>query len=456
MMKKIFFWVFAAIIMASCSPRLAPIGENKGADITSFTHPAWSHSANIYEVNVRQYSEEGTFDAFAENLKRLKKMGVKILWFMPITPIGIEGRKENENQLGSYYAVRNYRQINPGFGTMQDWKELVSRAHDLGLKVIIDWVANHTAPDNPWMSKHPDFYEKDAQGNFIAPFDWTDVRQLDYESRELRDSMIAVMKYWVTETNIDGFRCDVAHHVPLDFWKECITELRELKHVFMLAEAERPAMHYSGFDATYTWSVMHLMEDVYSGKHTLAYFDSVLNHNISVYPKNAYRVYFTTNHDENSWNGTEFEKYGEAYPAFAVFTQTMFRSIPLIYSGQEEPNTKRLKFFVRDPIQWGDYAMAPFYSTLLHLRERNEALDANAAYKRLTTANDNAIFAYVRQKDNSKVVVILNLSPQPQRFTIKEEVIFGKPKNVSTEEKIKLTHDHIYSMQPWEYLVLEY
>lgn len=456
MMKKIFAWAFAAVIISSCSPQLAPIAENMGGDVTSFTHPDWSHSTNIYEVNVRQYSEEGTFDAFAESLKRLKKMGVEILWFMPITPIGIEGRKENESQLGSYYAVRNYRQINPEFGTMQDWKELVNQAHGLGFKVILDWVANHTAPDNPWISKHPDFYEKDEQGNFIAPFDWTDVRQLDYDSRELRDSMIAVMKYWVTETNIDGFRCDVAHHVPLDFWKECITELREWKHVYMLAEAESPEMHYNGFDATYTWSVMQPMADVYSGKHSLAYFDSVLNHNINAYPKNAYRVYFTTNHDENSWNGTEFEKYGEAYPAFAVFTQTMFRSIPLIYSGQEEPNKKRLKFFVRDPIQWGDYSMAPFYSTLLHLRNRNEALDANAAYQRLATANDEAIFAYVRQKGGSKVVVILNLSPQPQRFTIKEKVVFGKPKNIFTGEKIKLKHDHIYSMQPWEYLVFEY
>lgn len=456
-MKKLFYALSLFIFAVSCSPKIAPVSVTMpGAAATTYSHPAWSHSTNVYEVNVRQFSKEGTFAAFEKSLPRLKEMGVEILWFMPITPIGIEGRKENESQLGSYYAVRNYKEVNPEFGTMQDFKNLVARAHEMGFKVITDWVANHTAPDNPWMMRHPDFYQHDSTGNVVIPFDWTDTRQLDYTNREMRDSMIAAMEFWVRETKIDGFRCDVAHHVPNDFWKDCIAALKKIKDVFMLAEGEDPQLHYAGFDATYTWSMMHTMEGYYKQKFNLDYFDSVLNHNISVYPKNAYRLYFTSNHDENSWNGTEFEKYGEAYKAFAVFTQTIYHSIPLIYNGQEEPNKKRLKFFVKDSIRWGKFEMAPFYSELFHLRKRNKALDADASYQRIATANDEAIFAYTRQKGKDKVLVILNLSPQPQHFTIKEPSVYGKPTNTFSGASVKLFENYVYEMQPWDFLVLEY
>lgn len=439
----------------SCSPKYAPI-INQGAESTVFSPPSWSEQSNIYEVNVRQYSAEGTFKAFEKSLPRLKKMGVHILWFMPINPIGIEGRKMNPSDLGSYYAVMNYKEVNPEFGTMSDWKELVKHAHELGFKVIIDWVPNHTSPDNPWIKTHPDFYKHDANGNTVYDNDYTDTRNLDYSNKELRDSMISVMKYWVTDTGIDGFRCDHVDPMPRDFWKECITDLRKVKDVFMLAESENPEFHYIGFDATYAWNIMWATVDVAQGKHSLKYLDSVLNQNFSTFPKNAERMYFTSNHDENSWNGTEFEKYGDAYKAFAVFSQTMYESVPLIYSGQEVPNKKRLKFFVRDPIVWNQYEMAPFYSTLLHLRKKNEALAADAGYKKIKTANDNAIFAYIRQKGHHKIFVVLNLSSEPQRFTIKEKEVFGKPTNVFSGQKEKLFYDHVYDMKPWGYFVYEY
>ncbi len=407
-------------------------------------------------MNLRQYSKAGTIKEFEKSLPRLKEMGVEILWFMPITPIGIEDRKEDASQLGSYYAVRNYSQVNPEFGTMDDWKELVKSAHEQGFKVITDWVANHSAPDNPWMKNHPNFYKKDSTGKIISPFDWTDTRKLDYSNRELRDSMIAVMKFWLTETNIDGFRCDVAEEVPADFWSECITELKKIKNVFMLAEGENPSLHYAGFDATYAWSLMGPMADVYSGKRSVAYLDSIVNHNISIYPENAYRMFFTSNHDENSWNGTEFEKYGDAYRTFAVFAQTMYQSVPLIYSGQEVPNKKRLKFFVKDPIEWTGFAEAPFYSTLLHLRKSNVALAADASYKKLITANDNAIFAYVRQKGNHKVMVVLNLSNQPQQFTISDKTTYGNATNVFNKIGEKISENHVYTLSPWGYAVYDY
>ena len=421
------------------------------------SHPAWSIQSNIYEVNLRQYSPSGSIKDFEKHLPRLKNMGVEILWFMPITPIGIEGRKTSESDLGSYYAVRNYKAVNEEFGTMTDWKALVKYAHSMGFKVITDWVANHSAPDNPWIKNHPDFYLKDKDGNFVVPFDWTDTRKLNYDSRELRDSMIDVMKFWIKESDIDGFRCDVADGPPLDFWKQCISSLKKTKNVFMLAESEKPELHVAGFDETYTWSVMGAMGDVYSGKRKLSHFDSVLNHNIEIFPKNAFRLYFTTNHDENSWNGTEFEKYGDAYKAFAVFSQTMYQSVPLIYSGQEIPNRKRLKFFVKDPIEWsGKFEMAPFYKTLLKLRKSTPALDADASYKKLITANDVAIFAYLREKQGHKVTVILNLSNQPQRFTIKDKSVYGQPMNVFMGVKEKISSTHVFSLEPWGYLVYNY
>ena len=420
-------------------------------------HPAWTAQSNIYEVSLRQYSLAGTFKAFEKHLPRLRNMGVEILWFMPITPIGIEGRKMTSADLGSYYAVRNYKTVSKEFGTMNDWKALVKHAHSLGFKVIIDWVPNHSSPDNPWIKNHPDFYVKDSTGNIIPPNpDWTDTRQLNYANKELRDSMIAAMKFWLKESNIDGFRCDVADGPPVDFWKECITSLKKTKNVFMLAEGEKPELHTAGFDETYTWSVMRAMKDLYAAKITVSQFDSLINHNIKIFPKDAYRLYFTANHDENSWNGTEFEKYGNAHKAFAVFTQTMYQSVPLIYSGQEVPNKKRLKFFVKDPIRWNQYAMAPFYKTLLKLRKNTPALAADASYKKLVTANDAAIFAYTREKQGHKIAVILNLSTQPQRFTIKEKALYGQPMNIFLGVKEKLHREHVFSIEPWGYIVYDY
>ncbi|MBL0057402.1 MAG: DUF3459 domain-containing protein [Chitinophagaceae bacterium] len=417
---------------------------------------SWVAQSNIYEVNLRQYSSSGSIKDFQKHLPRLKQMGVEILWFMPITPIGKVGRKMTESDLGSYYAVRDYKAVNEEFGTMADWISLVKKAHGMGFKVITDWVANHSAIDNPWMKDHPDFYTRDSAGNAVSPFDWTDVKKLNYANRGLRDSMISAMKFWLT-TGIDGFRCDVAEEVPVDFWRTCIGKLKEVRPVFMLAEGDKPWLHEAGFDETYAWSLMGPMSDLVKGKMTLVQFDSVLNHNIAIYPTNAYRLYFTTNHDENSWNGTEFEKYGDAYKAFAVFTQTMYQSVPLIYSGQEIPNRKRLKFFVKDTIGWkGRYEMAPFYSALLKLRRSNPALAADAAYQRLPSSNDEAIFAYQREKGGRRVVVMLNFSSETQLFKIRNGVLKGRAMDLFKGKKRALEPGSAFGLEPWGYTVLVY
>ena len=420
-------------------------------------HPAWSAQSNIYEVNLRQYSSSGSILEFEKHLPRLKDMGVDILWFMPITPIGKEGRKMNEKELGCYYAVRDYKSFNEEFGTMEQWKTFVKNAQGKGFKVITDWVANHSARDNHWLTMHPGFYERDSAGKTISPYDWTDVLKLDYKNRELKDSMIDAMKFWIIETGIDGFRCDVAEDVPVDFWKECNDSLRKIKNVFMLAEGEKANLHEAGFDATYTWNIMRVMTGMYAGKKSVAQFDSAINADIKNFPASAYRMYFTTNHDENSWNGTEFEKYGNAYKSFAVFSQTMYQSIPLIYSGQEVMNKKRLKFFVKDTIPWNSgFEIAGFYKTLLTLRKANPALAASASYKRLESSNEAAVFAYLREAGGRKVAVILNLSKKQQKFTIKDAAVNGEPLNVFTGVKEKINTSHKFSIEPWGYIVYDY
>ena len=413
-------------------------------------HPAWSRNSNIYEVNLRQYSQAGTFTAFQGELQRLKDMGVEILWFMPITPISVKDRK---GTLGSYYAVQDYRKVNPEYGTMDDWKSLVNKCHEMGFKVITDWVPNHTGADHPWLQSNPDFFMKDSAGNVIAPFDWSDVRELNFDNPAMRDSMIAAMKFWITETGIDGFRCDVAWGVPNDFWKQCIDSLKGVKDVFMLAEGDSPDLHKAGFDATYAWPVQNVLYGIYSGKTTVARLNYVIDSIEKLLPPGAMRLYFTVNHDENSWNGTEFERFGNAYKTFAVWTMTMNRTIPLIYSGQEEPNKKRLQFFEKDPIKWGKYELAPFYKTLLEFRKKSAGMDADADYHKFTTGKDDAVFAFVRRGTDGKSLVLINLSNKNQEFTIDDETMRGAYTNIFTRDTVKLGIKNNFSMKPWEYLV---
>jgi alpha-amylase len=449
-------FLFSIILVIVCWGFESSANNSTSIEDTAGKHPGWSYQSNIYEVNLRQYSGAGTFKAFEKSLPRLKRMGVEILWFMPITPIGMAGRKNSPADMGSYYAVKDYYKVNPDYGTLEDWKKLVKHAHTMGFKVIADWVPNHSAPDNPWIQNHPDFYKKDSTGKPAVPFDWSDTRQLNYDNRELRDSMIAAMKWWLIQTDIDGFRCDVAWNVPDGFWKEAIAALHKVKNVFMLAEGEKPTLHEAGFDETYPWSVMNVAYGIYSGKTNLKQLDSVINYNEHVYPKNAFRLYFTTNHDENSWNGTEFERFGEAYQTFAVWAFTMKNSVPLIYSGQEEPNKRRLKFFVKDTIVWKSFSLLPFYKTLSTLRRTNVALAADASIRKIKAGDENAVDAFVRQKSGHKILVVLNLSGKDQKIEIKEASLAGSPFNVFEKKHEKISPLQSFTIGPWGYVVYDY
>lgn len=446
MRLKIFFP--ALLLAISCSYSYAQ------QDSIIDNHPAWIMQGNIYEVNVRQYTPQGTFKAFEKSLPRLKEMGVQTLWFMPITPISKTDRK---GALGSYYAVADYTAINPEFGTMDDWKALVKKAHALGFKVITDWVPNHTGADNYWLTKHPDFYKKDSAGNIISAYDWTDTRKLDYNNIEMQDSMINAMKFWIANSDIDGFRCDVAGEVPDEFWQKCIPQLRAVKNIFMLAEGNKPSLAADGFDATYPWDEFHVMVDIAAGKKNALSLDSIITVTNQQFPANALLMYFTSNHDENSWNKADYGTMpGASHAAFAVLTQTLPRSVPLIYSGQEEPFLDSVSFFYKDTITFKKFARAAFYSKLLHLRENNKALAADADFIKLHTDDDKNIYAFIREKENDKVLVIVNLSNSSHGIKITDTLINGNARNVFTLKKEALNKADMIKLDAWAYKVYTY
>lgn len=432
--------------------RLQPRSEVK--------HVEWSKNAVIYEVNVRQYSKEGTFKAFEKDLPRLKKLGIDILWIMPVNPIGVEKRKIPEGKtssLGSYYSVKDYKAINPEFGSMDDFKHLVKAAHELDLKLIIDWVPNHTAWDNNLLKTHPEYYLKDSTGKYVSPFDWTDVVRLDYKNPGTRRYMTETMQWWLKETDIDGFRCDVAHMVPTDFWNELRPELEKVKPVFMLAEADIPAQQQKGFDMSYDWKFHHIMNDIAKGKKSANAIMKHFNWVDSVYPDNAYLMEFTSNHDENSWNGTEYERLGQGAQTFAVLAGTI-RGMLLLYNGQESGFNRRLKFFEKDSIDWGTYSLTSFYQTLISLKKRNKALwngEEGGPIQRISTNNDSTVFAFARQRDEQKVLVICNLSAKPKDVKLKSPEMPGNYNEVFTNRKQTFEDKTMISLKPWEYLVFE-
>ncbi len=365
--KNLTFGCLIIFIICSFLPFNKTFGQQK---FTSVKHPAWSYNQTIYEVNVRQYTPSGTFKEFETQLPRLKKMGVGILWLMPINPIGVKNRK---GTLGSYYSVKDYLAVNPEFGTLDDLKHLVKEIHKLGMHVIIDWVANHTAWDNALASEHPDWYTKDSLGNFVPPVpDWHDVIDLNYSNKDLRKYMINALKYWVKECDVDGFRCDVASMVPTDFWIEARKELDKLKPVFMLAESDAPELHQA-FDMTYDWNVYHALNEIAAKKTGLDSLKRVMKRDKMNFPSNAFRMQFTTNHDENSWNGTAVKRLGDAFESFSAFT-FVIPGMPLIYSGQEVGINRSLDFFEKDTIDFSNLKYEKFYHTLIELKKNNKAL----------------------------------------------------------------------------------
>jgi 1,4-alpha-glucan branching enzyme len=440
--------VFAAAVMMPCAG-------------LSQDHTTWTYNASVYEVNVRQYTQEGTFNAFRTHLGRLDSLDVSILWFMPIHPIGIKNRL---GSLGSYYSVRDYYGVNPEFGTLQDFKALVDSIHTRGMFVLMDWVANHTSWDNVWTQTHPEFYVKDGQGNFIAPpgTNWSDVIQLDYGNSTMRDSMIAAMKYWVLIAHVDGFRCDAASKVPTDFWTKAAIALKQVKpDIFLLAEDQGVKYYASGFAMTYGWSYYGfgsgMLVKLSKGQTDANGFAAFVQAEEAQYPGSNDRLYFTSNHDENSWYGTDQELFGPATESFIALTH-VFRSVPLMYGGQEAGLDHRLKFFDKDHIVWTANPRAELFRALLRLKRTNSALwngTSGSPLVRITTTTDQATFAFVRNKGEDGILGVFNLSSTQATTTVTMSGYAGSYRDIFTDSTVSLDSNFTTVLPAWGYRVFE-
>ncbi len=411
---------------------------------------AWSLDSNIYEVNLRQYTPEGSFRAFAAHLPRLRSMGIEILWFMPITPISKVGRL---GSLGSYYACSSYTDTNPEYGTVEDFRWLVSEAHTLGFKVLIDWVANHTGWDHIWTKEHPEYYRRNTDGHFYDAHGWADVIDLNFDLPELRLAMVEAMKFWVDTCQIDGFRCDMAMLVPLEFWREARTTLDSIRPLFWLAECEE-IMYHEVFDASYTWKWLHIMEAFWKKSSDMQGLVQVLYYYNHQFPATALRAFFTSNHDENSHSGSEYERIGNAVIPFTVFC-CLYGGLPLIYSGQELPNKKRLLFFDKDEIDWSQPCqLNDLYKTLLGLRKSNRALksgipETNALL--LSNTSPDQILSFVRRYEGDEVLVLLNLSADIRSVIISDQSLGGSYKNIFHSEWPDFIAGQPVSLPAWSY-----
>ena len=462
--------VALSILFFSCQKE---VDVNKNDKVIAPVSDEVLETAVIYEANIRQYSKEGTFKAFTKDIPVLKELGVKVIWLMPINPISevkrkatdrtftseIEDEEERKKYLGSYYSVSDYKAINPEFGNKDDFKALIATAHNNGIYVIVDWVPNHTGWDHPWITDHPEWYTQNEQGEIIDPINpdtgkswgWTDVADLNYDNLDMQQEMIKDLKYWVENFDIDGYRMDVAHKVPPLFFNEAITELKKIKPIFMLAEAEQHELFRNGFDMQYAWEGHHILNSIAKGKAAVSDFDTYMRKQNEVLEASDFNMNFVTNHDENSWSGTVKERMGEASEILTTLVYAM-PGMPLIYSGQEYDLNHRLKFFEKDSIPKAKGTTWDLLTKLGDLKNNHPAFHggkAAAAYERLSTENEN-ILAFKRSKEETEVYFIGNLSNQNQTFTLNVE---GEYEDLFLNKNIVFTQDQL-ELAPWNYYLV--
>ena len=450
------------IVLISVSALLTGCNLFRKQSPQATPYPEWVKTGVMYEINTRQYSPEVTFKALEADLPRIKALGIDILLLMPICPTGEKNSNVPDGAKtspGSYYSVRDYEAVNPEFGSADDFKNLVTSAHAMGFKVMIDWVAGNTARDHSWITQYPQWYKKDDKGAIVTPSGRTDCAQLDYSQKALRKAMVSSMKFWIECFDIDGFSCDMAEWVPVDFWEEAHAALMKVKPPFMVAENEdQPAMCQMAFDSNYGWELHHLMAAITQGKKKPVELLRLQSRIDSTLPQRAFKLNFITNHDENSWNGTAKEKFGEGEKSCAVLTFTL-PGMPLIYNGQEAGMTKRLRFFAKDTIDWSDTRMIPFYKMLIHLKHRNQAL-WNPPYGgkmvELSNSSPDKIVSFLRSSDKARVMVLLNMSPDTITTDITTDLADGKYINIINQNHINFNTDNRKCyFEPWEYIVLE-
>ena len=424
-----------------------------------YKNPEWSYSAVLYEMNIRQLTAEGTLRAATERLPFLRSVGVDAIWLMPIYPIGVEGRK---GTLGSYYSIRDYKGVNPEFGTADDLHHFITTAHALGLKVLLDWVANHTARDARWITERPsEWYERDEAGVAKVPWDWSDTAKLNYANRDVWRGQIEAMRYWIEEFGVDGFRCDMAMLVPIEFWQEASAELHRIKpDVFMLAEAEEDNLFDSAFNASYQWNIHHIMCDIAKGARRVWDLRNAIHSERAKYPREAMRMSFTSNHDENSWSGSHQARFGAALDVMTAMTFLMPSTMPLIYTGQEVGYDHSFEFFERDAIPAECYVenrSTELYRRLSVLKHRELALAAGERGGEVIEIENNAkdcMMTFVREVRGSRVVAIVNLSPYTIHADFRTGIYAGKYIDALSGERVVL-EDHVErDIAPWQYHIL--
>ena len=470
-MKKYISFLVTLIVLSACKTETKEVAVANVEDEANVLTPVSNldmETAVIYEANIRQYSPEGTFDEFTKDIPELKKLGIKIIWLMPVFPISETKRKatggndskfasefpeeEQANYLGSYYAVSDFSKINPEFGTKDDFRKLIKTAHDNGIYVILDWVPNHTGWDHEWLKSNPEYYTQNENGEVIHPegTDWTDVADLNYDNTSMRTAMIEDMLYWITEEDIDGFRCDVAGSVPIDFWKQAIPELRNKKDIFMLAEAWEPELLEGDlFDMGYAWDSHHLFNALAKEEKGLEDYDAYINKIASDYDADDILMNFVTNHDENSWNGTIKERMGDASELMTVLSFAM-KGMPLIYSGQEYDLDHRLKFFEKDSFPKVKGNNWNLLEKLGELKATNPAWHGGkdaASYRRLES-NENSLM-FERSKAGESILFVGNISDDESQIAIPQ----GWNLDYMTNENIEFEGDTL-SLQPWGYKIL--
>ncbi|UAA40785.1 alpha-glucosidase C-terminal domain-containing protein [Paraneptunicella aestuarii] len=417
-------------------------------------HPEWSKNAILYQLNTRQFTEEGTFVAAAAQLPRLKELGIDIIWLMPVNPIGELNRK---GTLGSPYSVKDYYGVNPEFGSLDDLKFFVNQAHELGMKVILDWVANHTSWDNELRTTNPEWYQRDYKGDFRPTpwWDWSDIINLDYSQPGIREYMTAAMKYWVQEVGMDGFRCDVAGFVPVDFWNTVRRELDSVKPVFMLAEWESRDLHAYAFDMTYAWSWSEYMHKIVRGEADMPLLFKYYSWNESAFPREAYRMTHVANHDSNAWEGTMFENYGDALET-VIALSVIGEGVPMMYNGQEAGNDRRLKFFEKDPIQWKAHPIGDLYKALFALKHKNTALwNGQYGARMIHVPNDNPkrVLSFVRENEQDKVFAVFNFSDTAREVKFEEKLYHGRYQDAFSGDEVFMSADSSVILPAWEFKV---
>lgn len=429
--------------------------QQGSTDALWWSPPDWVSHAVIYEVFVSDFSEEGTFQAIIPRLGELKDLGITTLWLMPIHPIGVEGRK---GVLGSPYAVMDYYGINPNYGTKNDFKDLVHAVHANGMKIILDVVANHTSPDNAWMDEHSDWYTQGPDGEPTVPIspdgnptDWTDTVDLNYDSEELRAEMINMLRYWIEEFDIDGYRCDVATWVPYDFWKDAIVALREIKPILMLAESDDIRIHDSGFDLTYAWPEYDKMKEVWEGA-PVSELVQLITHIEDELPDGTGRLRFTTNHDETAWDAPPPAVFGGKIAAKAAYILTStLPGVPLIYTGQETGIDVNVSFFEQTAYDWtANRDVRTFFEDYFDFFHESSALKGGSLA--FLAPEENDIMMFERTSGGERLIVVVNVRNRESSVDVPASLQGTTGADVFTDEIVSFSDALI--LEPHEYHVV--